>query len=213
MTYRAVIKEIKKNSPLPELSVEEQTYCQYNSNSDLFQQRLNTCIAVRELLNLKNAPISRMQNGKPYLINRSETFSVAHKENMIFVGMQNDGAQIGVDLEDEISKRDWRPFHGRFFNHQDWLLSLRLNHIFYLDNNTTMLILFTAKEAFLKCTELEIDPLKMTFCLDNEKSTSHHMFFSSHLNWKNKQQQFLIEIKRQNEFILAVCILTKKGFL
>lgn len=207
MTYRAVTQQITTVTPSIELSADEMSYCQSDPKHPLFAHRLATCLALRELLHLKAAPILRLKNGKPTLKNRRETFSVAHKDDMIFVCMHSDGIQIGVDLEDEGLARAWSSFQGRFFNHQDWLLSLRLSQILDFDKNTSMLILFTAKEALLKCTELEIDPLKMTFNLEKNKSTAHQIFLTSQLDWQNKQKNFCIEIKRQNKFIFAVCLL------
>ena len=198
--------EIAERSSLLALSNDEQSYCGKEIDSILYKLRLQTCLALREILNLPNAPINKMPNGKPYLSNRSESLTIAHKDHMIFVCVHNQGLPIGADVEDENQVRNWEPFQGRFFNHQDWLLSLRMSQLLSLEKNTAMLILFTAKEALLKCTELEIDALKMIFNLEIETSSAQNIFLTANPEWRNSIKQFSIEIKRQNNCIFAVCI-------
>ena len=120
----------------------------YRELNSIFKVSLNKRV-------LKKKPI--LQIGK-----KNNFISLTHKESE-YSYIISSGLKIGIDIEHLDQNIEWKHFYNRFFSYSDYvnLNSIRKD----LQIEKSEYVLFSLKEAVLKTTKLQTDPLQISFVL------------------------------------------------
>lgn len=106
--------------------------------------------------------IEKTKSNKPFFLDSKYFISISHKDNLQISAKSTD--PLGLDIEIFNSKvTDWAVFKDRFFNELDQKIFKNMTQNYNLNPNLAWLILFSAKEAYLKLTDLKRDPLNFYF--------------------------------------------------
>lgn len=126
------------------------------------------------LINSKMLSIEKTNSNKPYLTDSKDFISLSHKNELYILARSSN--PIGLDIECYSSlKTDWRVFNKRFFTELDIETANTMTQTYGLSKELAWLLLFSAKEAYLKLIDLKRDPLN--FYVTHQSFADHQITF------------------------------------
>ncbi|MFN3454190.1 MAG: 4'-phosphopantetheinyl transferase superfamily protein [Pseudobdellovibrio sp.] len=118
-------------------------------------------------------------SNKPYLSHSSLYVSYSDKDDLKIQALSP--YPLGVDIESFASlKTNWSVFFNRFFTTHDKETADLLITKYSLESNLSYLMLFSAKEAYLKLVDLKRDPLQFYLELESIDINKKYLHLKSH---------------------------------
>lgn len=186
-------------SKLPNLQISLQNLTTTSTNKELLENILKSWLPDL------SSHLHRCSDGRWAFQEADKTLSLSHKDFILALAVLHQKSPCGIDLEYLNSTTNWHSFVGRFFNPLDILEILRLKSISSWSLSQCYTIAFSCKEAALKATHLQIDPLNLSLQNISLCSTTAGTFTLSSSEQEEKKTPFKIHFEVQDHYILSVC--------
>lgn len=151
-------------------------------------------------------------SNKPYLSHSPLHISYSDKDEFKIQALSVH--PVGVDIESFASlKTNWSVFFNRFFNAQDLATVHLLTTKYNIESSLSYLLLFSAKEAYLKLVDLKRDPLQFYLELESIDINKKYLHLKTHDLISKSNIYIFWDFKNLPNFVNIDLALTSKNLM